>query len=261
MCTVDPIVTSATSVNGATSGGSTVTISGLVCSGVRRVHLAHADAAGAPRVALCAEEGPQGARVRRVLQHRAAPGARRCQPASGRRRGGSRRRVGGASGSDGSQARLAVVPRAACARSRRCTCGPIDSVVPLSTFNGNFCTVQLSAVPPRMLRTLRSRASVSMGNRVGAACESAVSKLFRILSKYLKNLDEIRKNLCGFHSHMRGHCSHGALSSRPALGPKPAWRWEHGILLPADGSVSVRQLTWLGQYSPAQPVVQTREYS
>ena len=227
-----------------------MTISGLVCSGVRRAHLAHADAAGAPRVALCAEEGPQGARVRRVLQHRAAPGARRCQPASGRRRGGSRRRVGGASGSDGSQARLAVVPRAACARSRRCTCGPIDSVVPLSTFNGNFCTVQLSAVPPRMLRTLRSRASVSMGNRVGAACESAVSKLFRILSKYLKNLDElfrilskylknldeIRKNLCGFQSYMRGHHS----ASRPALGPKPAGRWEHGVLLPPDGSASVR---------------------
>ena len=172
------------------------------------------------------------------------------QPASGRRRGGSRRRVGGASGSDGSQARLAVVPRAACARSRRCTCGPIDSVVPLSTFNGNFCTVQLSAVPPRMLRTLRSRAIVSMGNRVGAACESAVSKLFRILSKYLKNLDElfrilskylknldeIRKNLCGFQSYMRGHHS----ASRPALGPKPAGRWEHGVLLPPDGSASVR---------------------
>jgi len=39
-------------------------------------------------------------------------------------------------------------------------------------------------------------------------------------------------------------------------GPRgPAWQWEHSVLLPADGSVSVRQLTWLEQYSPAQPVV------
>ena len=85
-----------------------------------------------------------------------------------------------------------------------------------------------------------ARASVSMGNRVGAACESAVSKLFRILSKYLKNLDEIRKNLCGFQSYMRGHSS---AVGHPALGPpKPAWRWEHGILFQLDESVSARQL-------------------
>ena len=44
--------------------------------------------------------------------------------------------------------------------------------------------------------------------------------------------------------------------SPAALGPRgPAWQWEHSVLLPADGSVSVRQLTWLEQYSPAQPVV------
>ena len=103
-------------------------------------------------------------------------------------------------------------------------------------------------------RSIRHDGSVSMGNRVGAACGSAVSKLFRILSKclknldeiltpgvrilskYLKNLDEIRKNLCGFQSYMRGHHS----ASRPALGPKPAGRWEHGVLLPPDGSASVR---------------------
>ncbi len=51
--------------------------------------------------------------------------------------------------------------------------------------------------------------------------------------------------------------------SPAALGPRgPAWQWEHSVLLPADGGVSVRQLTrpgtWLGQYSHAQPVAQTR---
>ncbi len=35
----------------------------------------------------------------------------------------------------------------------------------------------------------------------------SVSKLFRILSRYLRSLSEIRKNLYGFHSYMRGHCS------------------------------------------------------
>ncbi len=56
---------------------------------------------------------------------------------------------------------------------------------------------------------------------------------------------------------------HRTQSESPAaLGPRgPAWQWEHSVLLPADGSVSVRQLTWLGQYSHAQPVAQTREYS
>ena len=40
--------------------------------------------------------------------------------------------------------------------------------------------------------------------------------------------------------------------SSAALDPRgPAWQWEPSVLLPADGSVSVRQLTWLEQYSPA----------